>query len=179
MKNTLENKAKFFAQYYGQLVYKNYQEPLGLQRCQNDKRLRISNTLKNSWLELKPLSSISDEDAIEVAKIINDYNPQCKYTIKNKGYEKLSKDILPVLVEWYCNHPDVNKYIKSLLIQIDVVDNDVICGRYENDGNDLFDDYCNNAFQVLDYLRSKCYALDFNGIKVQQQIEYGWIKLKK
>lgn len=64
MENTVENKRKFFAQYFGQQV------------------LRISSTnlkyVDTNWnwghpshyLELTPLSKISDEDAIEMANII-------------------------------------------------------------------------------------------------------------
>jgi len=35
-----------------------------------------------------------------------------------------------------------------------------------------------HAFNMLDYLRSKGYALPWMNVSVDQQIEYGWIKLK-
>lgn len=36
----------------------------------------------------------------------------------------------------------------------------------------------NDWLQIFDYLRSKSYALPWNGISVEQQMEYGWITLK-
>lgn len=146
--NTLENKAKFFAQYWGQLVYKNYQEPLGLQNCQNDKRLRIGNTLKNSWLELKTLSSISDEDAIEVLNIL--------MGTENNMYN-----------DW---HPNIqNNWLKT--IKIDLLDG---FGSRQTGMLPYFKD----TWRTGDYLRSKGYALPWNGITVEELIEFGWIKLK-
>jgi hypothetical protein len=65
MENTLENKAKFFALYWGQKVKRYNKSPfieldfvdfIEIKEC--------------DFIELKPLSSISDEDAIEVAKIM-------------------------------------------------------------------------------------------------------------
>ena len=58
MKNTLENKAKFFAQYWGQHLiimgsFLRIIDPLTLGNIEND-----------DILQLKPLSKISDEDAL-------------------------------------------------------------------------------------------------------------------
>lgn len=69
MENKLENKEKFFAQYWSrnriakETVYKDsplisVQSPLSL------------STVDDYHLEIKPLSQITDEDAIEVAKLI-------------------------------------------------------------------------------------------------------------
>lgn len=63
-----ENKAKFFAQYWGQDVLCS--EMYGDGGTVYSATMKDS-SIKNEWLELKPLSSISDEDAIEVAKIFN------------------------------------------------------------------------------------------------------------
>ena len=68
MKNTLENKAKFFAQYWGQNIL-IYEPDLGYRRIVND--YKIGNADEFVAL-LKPLSQITDEDAIEVAKIITE-----------------------------------------------------------------------------------------------------------
>ena len=70
MENTLENKAKFFAQYWGQKV---------LTRPNSDNKkwvlgdeVSIHSTLSKSgydyqyFLELKPLSLITDEDKIQI-----------------------------------------------------------------------------------------------------------------
>lgn len=63
MENTLENKAKFFALYWGQEIIKD-------QDCDVAYPVERSNILleiHQSFLELKPLSSISDEDAKELS----------------------------------------------------------------------------------------------------------------
>lgn len=77
MENTIENKEKFMAQYWHQPV---------LRFPNNDDKLLVKDwfVLKNGWLELKPLSSISDEDAIEVAKIyFSRDNDESYHTISN------------------------------------------------------------------------------------------------
>jgi len=67
--NTLENKAKFFALYWNQRVLiRNINNP------QYDDKIILSAYNYDGWLdksvvELKSLSSISDEDAIEIAKL--------------------------------------------------------------------------------------------------------------
>ncbi|MGN0003343.1 MAG: hypothetical protein ACI35V_07905 [Sphingobacterium composti] len=69
MENTLENKAKFFALYFGIHCLRHEELP-------NIPALPITNIdlcrpgLEAEYLELKPLPSISDEDAIEVAKVM-------------------------------------------------------------------------------------------------------------
>ena len=62
--NTLENKARFFAQYFGQHVL--YFSSDFLRKIDN---LTLNSIEDDDYLELKPLSQISDEDAIEVSKI--------------------------------------------------------------------------------------------------------------
>lgn len=66
MENTLENKAKFFAQYWGQKV-------LHRQHLVNGNLIDLvynKDTKDKYWLGLKPLSSITDEDAIILMNII-------------------------------------------------------------------------------------------------------------
>ncbi len=56
MENTIENKIKFFAQYWGQKLGGTKYTPQGL-------GINKSNLNSIDYLELKPLSSITDEDA--------------------------------------------------------------------------------------------------------------------
>lgn len=107
-KNTLENKAKFFAQYWGQNVVGN-----------------IGDYFNRTYLELTPLSQISDEDAIEVSE-------RCV--------------------------PGNDKRIDNIKQHCRI--------------------YAMQSSLISDYLRSKGYALPWNGITVEEQIEFGWIKLK-
>lgn len=72
MENTLENKARFFSLYWRQKVMrcKTFNATTGHGLSGLMKVDINSETIKENWfLELKPLTSISDEDAIEVAKI--------------------------------------------------------------------------------------------------------------
>ena len=81
MTNTLENKAKFFAQYWGQPVMwcmggDDYERLKYIVRSGN---MRL---VEKSWLELTSLSQISDEDRHEVSgdlsTSIDEYG--CEYT---------------------------------------------------------------------------------------------------
>ncbi len=114
MENITPNKAKFFAQYFGQKI---------LCEAPNIKYRVIRKwdwSYENYYLELTPLSNISDEDAEKVG----------------------------------C---------------IDAID---FLGIYES---------CYDTLMLTetDYLRSKGYALPYNGLSVEQLIKFGWIKLKE
>jgi len=68
MENTLENKAKYFAQYWGQKVLSNVDTGRIFTPFIDVFALRTDCIAKTDLLNLKPLSSITYEDAIEVAK---------------------------------------------------------------------------------------------------------------
>lgn len=79
--NTPENKAKFFALYWGQKV-------LVLDGLASNVDSWIDgNNIKSFTLKLKPLSAISDEDAIEVARIAG-------YNIIRSNIVELGKSIV-------------------------------------------------------------------------------------
>lgn len=68
MENNLENKAKFFAQYWGQEVLMWHDKAVVLNIIWQD----LNNDLKDvHFLRLKPLSSITDEDAAKLCKIFD------------------------------------------------------------------------------------------------------------
>ena len=62
MENTLKNKAKFFAQYWGQKI--------GVMNTDQSIKFRVGKNDLFQLIELTSLSSITDEDAIEVTKLI-------------------------------------------------------------------------------------------------------------
>lgn len=64
MENTVNNKMAFFAQYWGQKVLHIRNSPIPFHLSS----MKPSDILESDYLSLKPLSSISNEDAIEVAK---------------------------------------------------------------------------------------------------------------
>jgi len=135
MENTLENKAKFYSQYYGQylLVCGDSHEKYTVKNF-------TETSLKEDYLKLTPLSMISDEDAIEVAKM-------CALPL-----DETYKPFFDVLLneKEFCNYLFMARPMSI----------------YE-------------AENIISFLRSKGYALSFMGLSVEQQIEYGWIKLKK
>lgn len=143
MKNTLENKAKFFAQYWGQNV---------LTRPKSDNKkwilgeeVSIHSALSKSgydyqyFLELKPLSSITDEDALIVYRF---HYPIDKWDTKER------RDLFDTI--------EANDWLKN---------------HYNEAG------YINLTAEGSDYLRSKGYAIDWNGLKVEEIESFGWIKI--
>lgn len=71
MNNNLENKSRFFALYWGQEIYRNIywvQEESKIEIRSNV--MQTLGNISNGILILKPLSSITDEDAIEVSSIL-------------------------------------------------------------------------------------------------------------
>ena len=66
--NILENKARFFAQYWCQKIicFPHNKNPI---RYDNPNKLLAGTFERKAYLQLKPLSQISDEDAIDVSKI--------------------------------------------------------------------------------------------------------------
>jgi hypothetical protein len=92
LENTLENKSRFFAMYYGQKVL--------CIRKQNEPKLYVGfddftpkEKLQTDYLELKPLSSITDEDRHALIDIMNNKDSEEEYTslhsadyLRSKGY---------------------------------------------------------------------------------------------
>jgi hypothetical protein len=141
MKNTPEEKEKFFVQYYGQSVYRHRTWTKEKNWIVNSNVLdRYS--LTSGYLELTPLSLITDEDKIEVAKILN----------RNGLIDICSNDSILML------------HKKNAI-------------SFVNQENKLYRSFEDISF-VNDYLRSKGYALPYNGISVEEQIEFGWTVLK-
>lgn len=133
MKNTLDNKAGLFAQYI-------VAEPV----CQTSNsdgilsaatyHLNIKHGFEKRYLLLKSISSITDEDAIEVGFLLSKLS---------RGFIQMHDGYKKSLIE------SAKKYMKFEI----------------------------EKSSVVDYLRSKGYALPYMGLSVEKQIEYGWIKL--
>lgn len=155
--NTLENKARFFAQYFGQHVL--YFTSDFLRKIDY---LTIVGIENDDYLELKPLSQISDEDAIEVAKLVS---PMLFEGRGKNGGHYIDKSE----TWWY----SVKHNGKTLMVDIDL--NGYV---FEYDG---VDEYKRPSRSLIgtDYLRSKGYALPWMDLSVEDLIEYGWIKLNE
>lgn len=154
MENNLENKARFIAQYYD--VKALYVGGVGVVRIGYG-----GCNLKHPdfFLELTPLSKISDEDAIEVSKLLG-------YITKRTIVRDTDCISIFLYTEDDCDvQPTFN-------IQYDGY-------AYFNNGDTWEDNFQRGAdVSAYDYLRSKGYALPFHDLSVEDLINYGWIKLK-
>lgn len=168
MENTIENKGKFISQYWTQDV-------LRLSDYPNTKIQINSQTIfergynNNSYLELTPLSMISDEDSIEVANILS----FCRHV---KYWDVLNmmnrNDLQWVQVIGTASKKDDSVVGGNIFIHKS--------GRIEWDWDDKneFSDYELRIYSAYQYLLSKGYALPYIGLSVDEMIEYGWLKLK-
>jgi hypothetical protein len=148
--NTLENKAKFFAQYWGQKVLSDISNSGNKEIYPVDTSNMYG--IDRSYLELKPLSQISDEDAIQ--GIMFTYN---------KTYDELG-EILEVK----------NYFTFSDITSIELGRNFKTYRQIHHWNGDR-----KIGSKECDYFRSKGYALPYMDLSVDNLIEYGWIKLKE
>ncbi|MCT4153226.1 hypothetical protein HZP59_18515 [Elizabethkingia anophelis] len=138
MENNLENKARFFAQYWGQkIAYWNNNIQI-----KPKLNILINEIDDHDVLELKPLSSITEEDAMKVSQIAT-----------HKSYERTSNIKHGKMIAQHF----AKEYNPTGLIQISLI---------------------STVSRIIDYLRSRGYALPWMEISVQKLIEYGWVKLK-
>ena len=145
--NTLENKAKFFAQYWGQHVL--YFSSDFLRKVDN---LTLDSVENDDYLELKPLSQISDEDLIQLTYIPEGWKIFKIYHTTRHGYSAVK--------------------IRKLYDDNDLKFN---ADGYKYDMKTLSVKMAN----TVDYLRSKGYALPWMDLSVEDLVDYGWIKLKE
>lgn len=132
MKNTIENKANFLLMNYafnrGSIKSK---QGVGVVFPVID----IINNPEYYYCEQTPLSSITDEDAIEVAKMT------------------------------WADTIGGRKFINAIDGRYEILDTLSLGGHFK--------------YYIVDYLRSKGYALPFHNLSVDELISYGWIKLKE
>lgn len=140
MKNTIENKKKFYSLYYGVEVFNNelnkiydgnYNIPLLTTTHHHGEE-------SGEFLELKPITSITDEDAGELLFSM----------IKFIGLDGIIQE----------NSIDL---VKQVIINHDRVD---ILHMLPS--------------EFADSARSKGYAFPYMGITIEEQVEFGWVKLK-
>jgi len=139
-------KSSFFAQYWGQEVC---QTKGGRYKVDED----CFPLWDRSYLELKPLSKITDEDAIEIIKIIDSKSNR----FINVNYSFAEKKDLP--------------YIKSVISDK---------GRFDINNNFVFiidKQVIDFSLNIFDYLRSKGYAVPFMEYSVEDLASFGWVQL--
>ncbi|CAL67418.1 hypothetical protein [Christiangramia forsetii] len=145
MENTLENKAKFFAQYWT-WIYE------GESVC-----VTIQDIQESDFLRLKPLSKISDEDAIEIANRIGYFFDK---VVRSKKYLYIT--------DKYNDFEDVQETLR-------IYHNGEIF--YLDQSGKVRELSMEQAEEVISLIRQKGIAYQSRGLSVEQQLEYNWIKL--
>ena len=145
--NTLENKARFFAQYWGQHVL--YFSSDFLRKIDN---LTLDSIENDDFLELKPLSQISDEDVIQGITYL--YN--------------ITREALGEILE--IKHYDTFSSITTIGIG---------CNFKTSRSIHHWRGTKKIGSVEADYFRSKGYALPYMDLSVEDLVEYGWVKLKE
>lgn len=152
MKNTLENKAKFFTQYWGINCFVVKNNNTNSEHIYNvdwncfypkviDKHL-------DNYLELKSISQISDEDAIALVKLFFPFSINTKFEVHKNSFNK-------VFVSWG------NTRFEKILI------------------DDLVKKYKGSRFLQKRGYAVEEITEDGETITIEELIEFGWIKFKK
>ena len=145
--NTLENKARFFAQYFGQHVL--YFSSDFLRKIDN---LTLDSVENDDFLELKPLSQISDEDVIQGITYL--------YNITREALGEILE------IEHYCTFSSITTI-------------EIGCNFKTSRSIHHWSGTKKIGSFEADYFRSKGYALHYMDLSVEDLVEYGWVKLKE
>lgn len=139
---------------------------------------RIAEDVKDRFnqcaLQLRPLSSIEETEAIEVARIAYNTSRDGETIISCvPNADNCHSDIKSVEIQQFINYPPLPKYYKCCHIQIDLVDYDINMLRFTNDGNDIKDDIIGSEEQVMVYqhLQQQSFALPVFFKGVQYSVE--------
>lgn len=110
----------------------------------------------NDYLELTPLSSITDKDAIEVAKIVTQCDDMAVFT--RDAERMIVEDTKPSGIQvWIWFDGDI-------FVEISFKEETLAIGSV--------------ILQAYDHLRSRGYFLPFRQYTTQQLLDMGWAKLK-
>lgn len=173
MENTLQDKAKFFSLYWGQKVMINGSSIFEVGYLDEPR--------EKDYLKLKPLSSITDEEIIEILRLAHNLK---SITSEFKCAIKRENDIIHC---WYVNSETSGEYHICLNFKYATIN----CNLHfkEMSGDKLSSHKVNigeihfsasrvvGYIQIVDFLRSKGYALPWMGLSVGELINFGWIKL--
>lgn len=166
MENTLENKEKFFSQYWGQKVLK----ATSIQGVHTVGKTFNGKIYPDQYLELTPLSQISDEDACHIAMLLVNWQ---------SSMSPLKPENIKVRCRVDGDHvwdELVMEFLGSFEYTVRYRGGDFMTWIYPN-GRCEWNTH--NHLKVYDFLRSRGSALPWMGLSVEEQIEYGWVKLKE
>lgn len=148
---TSEMKAKYFAAHFHQIVFRNkHWLPEEPNESVSTYILNTPTELSEGYLSLRPLEAISDEDAIEVARLNRMSDPSI-----------------------FRNEKVVEVSMKGESISFWIQDNEFDYRGKVGEETIFYDMNSGTA----DYLRSRGYALSFGTLSVDQLIQAGWLQL--
>lgn len=142
MENSLENKAKFFALYWGVNCISNDDFVWHGQETFETVLSASKGDLSGWYATLKTLKDITDEDLEFIRPLV--------------GYE---------------NSDDGIRLVKRWLTPLWMDYDDVTYFALTDTKPTL------RVSHIIDFLRSKGYALPWMGLSIEQLIEYGWVKI--
>ena len=156
IKSTIQNKANFFALYWGQKVLLHPE--IGLLKV-NEKTMPL---VEESCLQLKSLKQIDYGDAIDACEVGYPSafkNPRIRWSLEklmndNDGFWLMSDD------------SEFDFTISTYYIPI------ISMTENEEDASEHF-----SGEAAADFLRKMGYALPYLGIPLENMEEWGWLKL--
>lgn len=184
IENTLENKAKFFALHMHQELcipenpdegyhpFSHNEKWLFLDGILGNKIVvrriaeRVYDGYNQTRLLLKPLSSITDADAIEVAKILSFHD--------GKGLLIDRHRLKHGEITMYDRYNDYPLKINTLYFIPETFEM-----FSKNDNGNWFNYDGERILEIADYLRSKSYLLSWMGLTPDEILNYGWAKYKE
>lgn len=169
--NTIENKTKFFAQYWGNDCYAK-DISIGY------RTLKVGDVLWRHYIKedyetsllLKPLSNISNEDLETIVKVL--LNKELPQPLKIDRLDDfiIVRYLLRDAEEWQ----ECDKVEQYLTISDNQIKNNI--GYIKDNGTGVSDQDLWRGKSIFNKLIELGYTLDWNGMTVEQQLEYGWIK---
>lgn len=173
MENTRKNKARFFAQYYGQMVLEYKPDGKVI-----DVVVRFAEFSESFQLILKPIESITDEHVQQVARLAHQVVGDFKI-VRSEGGSFLVHAECETSVVTY--HISINELccINANYFFLET--------SHEKESREKANigEITNTSkrpvpyIAITDYLRECGYAIPFNGLSVNQLVEYGWVKLSQ
>lgn len=168
--NNKDNKIRFNALYWGQLIMisPDSQTPYFI----------TENTIRNNWpLSLRKISDITDEEAIQVARFAHQ---------KTQADFKVERGNGIIHVQ-YTDHIGITYHI-SILQDYGSVNANI---NFKETKTQKFESFKVNIGEIslsstlplpyvaiCDYLRNQGFLIPFNDLTVKNLIQYGWVNFK-
>lgn len=156
MNNQEPTKEMFFAQYAPQRII--VVDEMEHRHDYTEWDYKYNVPYRKSYIELKPLSSISDEQAIQVCRLVatpkHNYPDKYFKVIRFKAYSSI-----------------------RVKLDNDFFNEDIRIGTENGCVWMPFKENARISSTVYDYLRSQRIAIEFMGLSVEELIKKGWVKL--